>query len=152
MALFSWAIRLYEGTEFSHTYLEFDTKRIFNDDTIFQSSKGMVNYMSKSVFLTENAVVNEFEFELPEEIYRDMRIELHANAGLKYALMQNVGVIITDIAKFFGKEMKNPWKKGYNCSELVYKHVIKYLYPEEKRDPDLITPKEVFELLGKYSK
>lgn len=145
--IFSWLIRLYQNTEFSHTYVELDTKHVFEDDTIFQSSKGMVNYMSKLFFLTENIVTDEFEFELPDEVYRKMRVELHRYAGLKYAFMQNLGIVYTDIMRILGKRVSNPWRKGYNCSELIYKHVIKYLYPEYKYDPETITPKDVYNML-----
>lgn len=153
LPLFSWAVRFYQNTNFSHTYLEFDTKSIFNDDTIFQSSKAMVNYMSKSFFLTENTITDEFEVEMPDELYMKMRSELHANAGVKYAFLQNIGIIYTDFMRLFGKRVKNPWKKGYNCSELVYKYVIKYLYPEYTLDPETITPKDVYEIMkSKQSK
>lgn len=145
--ILSWLIRLYENTPFSHTYLEFDTKKIFEDDTIFQSSKGMVNYMSKKFFLSENDIVEEFEFEIPLEVYMEMRVELHASAGIKYAFMQNIGILYTDFMRLFGKRVKNPWKKGYNCSELVYKHVIRYLYPDFKYDPETVTPKDVYNML-----
>ena len=144
--LFSWLIQLFEWSKFSHTYIEFRLDCV-DRTLIFQSSKGMVNIMDKDVFLQENEIVSEFEIDVPLNVYEDMINELTSNAGVKYASKQNVGIVLVRIANLFGKTMKNPWRCGYNCSELVFTHVIKHIYPTETRDPDLVTPKEVHNIL-----
>ena len=147
MPIFSWIIRIYQWTKFSHTYIIFDTTKYLNDSTVFQSSKGMVNAMSYSFFKGENKPLDEFEFEVSDEVYKTILNELHANMGVKYGMMQNLGILYVDIMRLFGKKVSNPWKKGYNCSELVYMHVLSHIYADLNEDPNLITPKDVYNIV-----
>ena len=147
LPIFSWLIMLYQWTRFSHTYVVFQTSNILNDDTVFQSSKGMVNAMSYTVFKKENFPIDEYIFEISTDTYNTILNELHGTMGTKYGTMQNVGILYVDFMKLFGKRVRNPWKKGYNCSELVYIHVLRHLYPDLDEDPDLITPEDVYNIV-----
>lgn len=138
----SWLIRWYEKTPFSHTFIEYNTAHHLGSDTIYQSSRGMVNNMSKDVFLEENEITNVFTIVCEEEIYIEMRNGLHSVTGKYYGFWQNIGVVIADIFK-----INNPFKKGYNCSELVYEKVLKKLFPELEYKKDNVTPKMVYEIL-----
>lgn len=127
--LFSWAIRLYESlywsiklrklikVEQSHMYLKFDTRSIFDDYTVYHAASGMIHYLPFETFLEKHQPVKEIKVEIPYKLYRILRKKLHNRLGRKYGTMQNVGIVIADIAHLFGKEMDNPWKEGYNCSE-----------------------------------
>ena len=58
----------------------------FNDETIFQSSKGMVNYMSKTFFLTENVL---YEIPVHQSTTCDESDE-HGGTGTKIAGAENL--------------------------------------------------------------
>lgn len=142
LGFFSWLIQWYEKTPFSHTFVEYNTVHHLGSDTIYQSSRGMVNNMSKDVFLEENEITHVFTVTCGDEIYKEMRNGLHSVTGKHYGFMQNIGIIISDIFK-----IKNPFKKGYNCSELVYEKVLKKLFPELEYNKDNVTPKMVYLIL-----
>ena len=141
-AIASWLIRWYEKTPFSHTFVEYNTASHLGSDTIYQSSRGMVNNMSKTVFLEENEITHIFTIVCDDETYKEMRNGLHSVTGKHYGFWQNFGIIISDIFK-----IKNPFKKGYNCSELVYEKVLKKLFPELEYNKDNVTPRMVYEIL-----
>lgn len=138
----SWAIRLYQGTEYSHVFVIFDTVKHLGSDTVYQSSRGMVNNMSLDVFLEENDITDMYRIEVPDNVYVAIRNGLHSETGRHYGTMQNLGIVLSDV---FG--VKNPWKKGYNCSELVYEKVLLPLDSSLSLNKNEVTPKDVFNIL-----
>lgn len=140
----SYAIRLYQGTEYSHVFVILDTARHLGSDTVYQSSRGMVNCMSLDVFLEENEIVEIHRIEVPDDVYVAIRNGLHSETGRHYGTLQNLGIPISDLLN-----IKNPWKKGYNCSELIYEKVLLPLNPDLSLhyDKDTVTPKDVNEII-----
>lgn len=63
--------------------------------------------------------------------------------------MQNIGIVLVDICRLFGYKIKNPWKKGRNCSEIIYEVILKELHPELSYNPQLIKPHHVSRILEK---
>ena len=103
----------------------------------------------------------EYEIEIPDvfvldgltntrkTLYRSLVGLMHETAGDNYSIMQNVGITYVDFMRWaFKKRVKNPWAKGWNCSEFVLSILI-LLYPEEFKgiDPNTVTPKEIQTIL-----
>lgn len=118
------------GKNYSHTFFEFDTRHIFDDTTIFHSSMSSgVSYWSNYKFEQENIKTDMYEIEMDDEIYKDLRKELHKHSGTGYAFMQNLGIIMVDLLQDLGINITNPFRKGENCSELVFLALLK-AHPE----------------------
>lgn len=145
LAIGSWLIRLWTRKPYSHVALRFDSQ-IFKSPTYYQASDGLVNYMSGSQFLKKHEIIRGYHLAVSDEEYSTIRNECHEEAGAPYGFMQNVGIIIADFFKLFGKKIENPFKKGRNCSELLYVHVFSNLDYKEL-DPDLVKPHHIEELL-----
>ena len=79
-------------------------------------------------------------------MYLTIRNECHEEAGAPYGVMQNVGIVLVDILNVFGVKVKNPWKTGRNCSELLYLHVFKHL-GDYDLDADLVKPHDIESLI-----
>jgi hypothetical protein len=157
----SWIIRLYQNTKFSHTYIKLLTKPKFPSDKILHASEGLVQNMSGTMFDKKHQVIDEFEISIPDIIVKDKLVKdhlplyrsivniLHEISGDDYNFMQNIGIFYVDIMRiFFKKRVKNPWIKGWNCSEFVA-YILKAIYPKEFKTLDIntITPKELYEIL-----
>lgn len=157
----SWLIRLYQQTAFSHTYIRLLTKPRFPSDKILHASEGLVQNMSGTMFDIKHEVTDEFEITVPDKIVRDkitgddltmykaLTNIMHEASGDDYSLMQNVGIIYVDFMRaVFKKRVKNPWTKGWNCSEFVA-FILKNIYPNSFGNLDIntVTPKEVYEIL-----
>ncbi len=119
----SWIIRAWTLKRYSHVALKFETK-IFNSNTFYQASEGMVNYMSETQFLKKHDIVESFDLYLDDELYSKIRTACHEEAGAPYGVLQNLGIAWCDILALVGITATNPFKKGRNCSELLYDQVL----------------------------
>lgn len=145
--ILSKAIMWYENATYSHCAIEFYLNSI-NKEVMYHSSLVGVNFSSKDLFLKHNEIVETYGLEVPIEIYRKIMSSLIDNCGKEYAIMQNFGIVIVEVLAKLGKNINNPWKDGYNCSELVYEHVIKNIYEEDfKINRNLIKPSQVKQIL-----
>lgn len=144
---FSWAIKGWDKTPYSHVYFKFVTKSNPDIPLIYQASKTMLNFMSEQVFLTQNVVCREFEIEVTDEQFAAFLRDCMLNAGKPYGIMQIVGIFIADVFKL----KKNPFPnsdKYFVCSEWVAKELEKLGYKWDK-PMDLVDPKDVYKVLSK---
>lgn len=149
-ALGSWLIRLYQQTKFSHVYIRLDTNK-FPSDKYLHASEGKVQNMSGTQFYKRHEVIDEFEISVTDEIYSLVIMELHEKSGDDYGLLQNLGIIYVDLMRdFFGKKVKNPFQKGWNCSEFVA-HILFLTNSDVYNYYDLnsVTPKDLHTHLKK---
>lgn len=143
-AIGSYLIRFFLKTPFSHTYIRF----MGQDRSFIYESVGRAGtrFISSSHWLDHAIVVSEFPIDLDDTHYRKLRNYCMDNAGIKYGFFQNIGVVLAKIFKL----KKNWFKKGKNCSEAVAEALINQGFTIEKT-PDLITPKDIYNLLSKYN-
>lgn len=145
MPLFSWAIRLWEKTDYSHCYTQFENRRHPELPLIYQASHDMMNFMSRPVFLDSNKVIEEFTIEISDEAYDRLMYKAIQLVGKPYGIKQIAGILISQLFNL----NKNPFvtkKDTYTCSEwcgLVLKE-LGYVIP---RDPNLLTPADVYKVL-----
>ena len=151
--IFSVILQKYLGTDISHCFVMYDTKKHMGDDSIYHSAIGSgIGFYAKNVFEQENEIVRVYEIEVEDEIYIKIRQELFYNCGRKYGFWQNIGIAIVDFAKqVFGIKIQNPFRKDQNCSELIHRDVISIAFPEiaKEYDPDTISPKQVEDIMKK---
>jgi len=140
----SWLIRLWTWKPFSHVAR---LKTIMNENMYYQASEGKVNYEHESIFSKKHEIIYKFSIKVPEEFEKSVGLRCLQQAGQPYATKQNIGIILVDALSLIGIKIKNPWKKGVNCSELIYKEVLKPMYPELSYNPDTIKPHHIKEIL-----
>lgn len=146
--IFSRLIRWYEGTDFSHCAIEFDLPKLDMSVIYHSSAKSGVNFCSKKLFLRENTIVDTFELSIEDNIYKLIMKQLILNCGKRYAFTQNLGILLVNCLKKLGVTSKNPFIQSYNCSELVYTHVISNVYGGRFHfDSQLVTPKNIYSML-----
>lgn len=144
----SLAIRAYQNTPFSHVYIRLPWKGRLPSDKILHASEGLIQNMSGTQFDKKHEVVKEFELQVSDEVHKKLVHQMHELAGDNYSIMQNIGIIIVDIARFFKIRMTNPFKSGWNCSEFVME-IIDELFPNHFKDlhPNTVTPKEIYQIM-----
>jgi hypothetical protein len=162
----SWAIMAYQCTKFSHTYIRLLTKGKFPSDKILHASEGLVQNMSGTMFDLKHQVIDEFEISIPDilvldkttndkvPMYKALVNIMHETSGDNYSLLQNFGILYVDfMRRIFKKRVKNPFTKGWNCSEFVA-FILKNVYPKQfnKLDINTVTPKEVYDILNRLDK
>jgi gamma-glutamylcysteine synthetase len=141
----SWLIRLWTEKSYSHVARKLT---LYGDiEMFYQSSDGKVNYEVKEIFNKKHKIIKSYILEIEDELYKNISKACVSEAGKPYGTLQNIGIVLVDICKFFGFNMKNPWKNGRNCSELLYLNVFKISCPELDYDPETIKPHNIEEIL-----
>lgn len=143
----SWAIRAWTWKPYSHVACGVTVSDWGMN--YFQSSEGKVNYEHEPYFNEKHEIVRKYTLELTDEAVRQLKKDFYQSSGIVYGTMQNIGILWVDLVKVFtGKTIDNPWKKGKNCSELIYEVVINELYPDVKGyNPDTIKPHHIEDIL-----
>ena len=146
--IFSWLIMGWTWKSFSHVALEVDMPFLENP-MYWQASEGKVNYEYKTHFDRENEIVEVRTVEVSDDIYNKMMKLRLKSAGQNYGFAQNIGIVLVDILNLLGVKVDNPFKKGTNCSELLYLHVFKVLDPTLDYNPDTIKPHHILKIIDK---
>lgn len=153
--IFSRILQWYLKTDISHCYIKYETDELIGDNAIYQSIFGKgIGYMSEQVFLKDNIQVREYQIELSEEMYCKVRKDLFLQCGKDYGFMQNIGIFIVDsVRRILKLNIKNPFKGGQNCSELILRHLLKEAYPKETEglEPNTVSPKQIEEVVKSIS-
>lgn len=144
---FSWAIRLVEGTPYSHVYF-----RIYSEgldvDLIYQASGSQVNFMGLQHF--EDRAICLAEFEVPDidpADYRAFMREAVKTAGADYSVKQPLGIFLIRVFNLNKNPFRND-KAAWVCSELVcygLSKVLKKLSICESKF-EVMGPKGIFKL------
>lgn len=141
----SWLIMLWTWKPYSHVARGLEVQDW--GKSYYQANEGKVNYEYHTSFNKKHKIVKIYRILVPEELDRNIRKACFQEAGANYGIMQNLGIMLVDIAALFGKKINNPWKKGRNCSELLYLKVLKKMYPDLDYNPDTIKPHHIEEIL-----
>lgn len=151
LPLGSWAIRLWTWKSYSHVARKLSLPFV-EKSSYFHANEGKVNYEYETWFLKDHIVVKQYRIEVPDDVYSELSKHCWSLVGQSYGTWQNVGIILVDILKLFKLKIKNPWKHGVNCSELLYITIFKPMFPELKYDPDTIKPHHIEKIIiDKYS-
>ena len=140
----SWAIRLFQGTAYSHTYIRFYSESL-NRTLVYEAvGTGGVRFIGYKLWTKHADEIESFTLKVKKCNATTMLQEFVDDSGLDYGHLQNIGIFLASI---FGWK-KNPWKKGKNCSEIVAKFLISEGYSISK-PLDLVTPKDIYKVLSK---
>lgn len=146
MPIFSWAIMLWTGKPYSHVARKLKTPWA-KKSSYFQANEGKVNYEYEDWFLKEHKIIKSYTINVPDAVHDAMGKRSWQLAGQNYGLLQNIGIVLVDIAKIFNVKIKNPWKKGVNCSELMYRTIFQPMFPDLEYDPETIKPHEIEDII-----
>lgn len=146
---YAWLIMKSFGTPYSHTYIKVYSNT-YKRYLIYQASGTSVNFMSDQIFNDHAIVVDEFMLEISDEARKSMMQFAIDNCGKPYGMKEALGLAIVKIASWMGKTIKNPLsdkEATYVCSGLVAEVLRDFFGKELPKDPDDMTPKDVYELL-----
>lgn len=140
----SWAIRFFQQTPYSHTYVRFHSQSI--DRTLIYESVGTggVRFVGYKLWHTHAEEIKAFTLSADKINIINMLQTFVDECGTDYGYLQNIGIALADL---FGWK-NNPWRNGKNCSEIVAEFLISEGYSFSK-PLDLITPKDIYNILSK---
>lgn len=147
--IFSSAIMTAYRIPYSHTYIKIWSEK-YGRYLIYQASGTMVNFMNVKTFNEEALVVYETQIEVSKD-QRSKIIQFAIDTcGRPYGVKDILGLAWVRINEFAGRKIKNPFSdqdKTLICSELTSIVLRDCLNISLPKDPDDMTPKDVYELL-----
>lgn len=150
-------IRWTEETEYSHVYIRRKSNNI--GEYFYHAVGGGVNFIGKDLFLKDNIIVEEYEFELTREQLTSLLRFFVKNAGKKYSLKQLVILFGISLSEKFHipcnlcKKIILDSNDEYICSELAAEVLCQYIVElQHLPSYDFITPKKLKPYLVKYGK
>lgn len=139
-SFFSWLIRLYQKTKYSHTYIRIETRTF---DLILDATSRGVSLKNYKDFTKNNNIIEEKILDqqfLNEDDFASIVIPL---LGKKYGYITILGILLKNFGiKGIGKD----GNKSFICSELVARVLEKYIGIDTGTF-DYITPKDIELLL-----
>lgn len=143
---FSWAIRLFQGTPYSHVRLRWISTT--GEELIYEASGSAVKLIGR--YAQDKYAVkvhHSYHVNLDRPQYKRL-IGLFRYASVDYGQWQALGIPLADV--FCLK--KNPLSKGQRkqvCSELVGYFIQEVLQIKVPKDFDLLIPKDIKEFLDR---
>lgn len=133
------------GTDYSHvTWVFFgrdNATKFYYEATM----SGGVTFTGANVWEARNKYVYYYELEIDQELY-DLMLELAMGlCGIKYALLQNVGLKVSEWLHLPTNYFPNG-DNLMNCSELVYKFAMLCKIAKEE-NPDMVSPRDLVDYL-----
>lgn len=146
-ALGSKVIQLGANKPYSHCYIKYNHP-ITGLTLITQAAHGFMNQFSLGIFLADNQIVKEYDFNVTKEQYVAMLSYMHLNLGRKYGYSELIKIAIK---KLFGVQVdRGDGDKTYICSEFAARvcEVLNILTIESR---DYIEPAQLDDLLSKLT-
>lgn len=88
----------------------------------YQASHTLVNSMSEATFLSQETVVKEFTFNVPDSAFAAWIAFAHQNSGKPYGVKEILGLAVVELAMAFGIKVNNPFKDAgatWICNQLI---------------------------------
>lgn len=145
--IFSWLIRLFEGTSYSHVYVKWHSRGA-DTNVLYEASGSSVKFLGEKVYNDRIQPIHEYEVTISSETYKKLLKFCMENAGINYGIKQVFGIALVKIFKL----KKNPFsdnKKSQICSELIG-HILEDVLGRDldlDLDLDIAGPKAIKEYL-----
>lgn len=152
------AIRLAQGTKYSHVYIRTVSEK-WGRSFIYQASGTKCNIITYQRFVKQADVIKEFEIQVSEDVYQEIVGGAMDLSGEDYGVFQLVGLgLVLAVRALTGIRIRNPFKKGFICSEMVARLLKEYddvlgvadFMERQGLEWDTITPKDIDLLLTRY--
>jgi len=139
--IFSWAIRLYERTPYSHVYIRWETK--WNTWLCYHAASLMIHFLGESSFARHITIVEEFEFEVSDERFDKLMAFCTKYVGEDYALKDVFMIPLNDLGVEYSTDGAN---KQY-CAELVMRALGELGGKELTQNVDRVKLKYVYDFV-----
>lgn len=147
----SKTIQLVENSEYSHVYIKRESKY---GSYVYQASGLQVNFMNLEIFLKNNTVVEEYEFELPDDKKEKLISFFVKYCGTSYGLKSLFKILAVLASKRIGLNLKlnGDGTETFICSELGAFFCEEILEIDIPEDLDFVTPKSLNPIVKQHGK
>lgn len=140
-----------EKTNYSHVAL-----RMQDDETgqviYYQASHTLVNEMSEAEFLAQEEIVCSFDFQVSDDVKKNIKIYCVDQLGKPYGTLAVFGLAMVQICKWLGIIIHNPFKEvgqEFVCSQFVASILINVMGIDLGVNVNDVTPVMLLPLVQK---
>lgn len=144
LPLFSWIIKAYEGTPFSHVYIRWQTK--YGSWLCYHAASTVIHFQGEHAFNEHIKPVEEFEFEISNEDFDKLMEFCIKYAGADYAIWEVLSIPLWD-AGIVTNDSNDPWSQY--CAELICRALASFGSMDLTQSPDRVKLKEVYSFVKK---
>lgn len=137
--IFSWAIRAYERTPYSHVYIRWQTK--WGTWLCYHAASTMLHFLGESSFARHITVVEEFEFDVTDEQFDRLMQFCTKYVGSDYAINEVLKIPLWDLG-VSSPSTDDPWKQY--CAELVLRAFGEMEGKSLTQNADRVKLKEIY--------
>lgn len=139
-SILSKTIQLAEGSKYSHVYIRKVSKY---GEYVYQASGLQVNFMNIDIFKEHNTIVEEYEFDLPDDKKDKLLSFFIKYAGAGYEVNSLFKILAILLGKRIGLDLKfkGDGNKKFICSELGAFFCTEIIEIKIDGDLDFMTPK-----------
>jgi hypothetical protein len=152
--VFSWLIMWAEGTPYSHVSI-----RMTDDETgqivYYQASHTFVNVMEEVEWLTQETIVDRFDFQVNQAVKDSLKAFAIANLGKPYGLLSILGLSYVQIMSWFRVKVNNPFRdegQTFVCSQFAAALLEQCSDVSIPENINNITPKDMHILISSLPK
>lgn len=130
------------GSKYSHVYIRRNSRY---GEYVYQASGLQVNFMNIETFLEHNEIIEEYQFDLPDDSHDKVLSFCIKYAGRPYSLKELVELGIIFIVERFGFHLrfKGDGDKSLICSALGRLFCDVVLCIPVPAEQDFVTPKQL---------
>lgn len=143
--IFSRIIKFVLKTNYSHTYVRWETKWGF--DSVYEASGTSVKFVGGDIWHSKNKVLKEWPLDLDDDKYYSKFLPyILSISGLNYDFFQILGILFY---LYCPKIKPKKDKSKMVCSEVIYYILTEIFDKKWDIDPDVVTPKNIEKYLDK---
>jgi len=144
-------IQIVDGSDYSHVYIRRQSKY---GEYIYQASGLQVNFMNIDIFLKDNVIIEEYEFELPDDKKEKLISFFMKYAGTKYGIKFLFKILLVILSQRIGHrvKLKGDGDETFVCSELGAFFCEEILEIPIDYDIDFMTPKGLNPIIKAHGK
>lgn len=152
---FSWLIRKFQGTKYSHVMTLFPAEFLegfSENDLICEAAKGSVRTVADRFFFPKIKMHLLFIVDLDDATFRKSFGVAASYMGADYSVVENIGIAV---ARFF-RLKQNPFGGGplkHKCSETTFYilSALDFNLSNRELDPDLLDVKDIEKIMIELS-
>lgn len=143
-SIMSPLIRFYQGTEYSHVYIELEDQEV---PLIYQADVHSVYCIHRDIFLSDNRLIEEYSINVDMDVYYAILKHCKERLGYCYSYTQILNIFFTN-AFSLNRIPFVPANRSYTCSEFVGEILNKFIF-KVSSNLDLVTPRDIEHLILK---
>jgi len=137
----SRAIKWFTKSKWSHTFI------VLDDELILEAGRYQVQITLYEKYMRDRYTITGFKPFITKETIETSLNNVIKRVGTSYGWLQIIGIAFVRGLKKIGIGIRNPFRGGIICTELVHDYLERLGFDMPFADKDAISPEDLFNYL-----